>query len=147
MLAGHIQPPDWFHMGGLGRGPGRGLGTQLGTMEELDIELGGEHGCLQCTRPLVCLSSHLPSADDGCFTSDSQSQPVTTLNLQETHSGKQSQTNNSAKLAIACILHVEVLHIIENFKKIINSAITINSQEAAELCGEVPCTFHSRSPG
>lgn len=100
------------HRGSLGRGPGRGLGTQLGTTEELDIELGGQHGYLQHTPPLVCPSSCLPST--GCFTFDSQSHAVTTLNLQETQSGKQPQTNNSATLVIACISHVEFLHIIEN---------------------------------
>lgn len=55
------------HRGSLGRGPSHGLGTQLGTTEELNIELGGQHGYLQHTllwsvHHLVCLQravSHL----------------------------------------------------------------------------------------
>lgn len=117
MPAGHIQPPDWFYIGGAWEEAQAVVwGHSWAPWRSWTLNVEDSMGIcsthlLWSVHHLICPSSHLPSTGDGCFTSDSQSPAVTTLNLQETHSGKQPQTNNSATLVIACILHVEFLHL------------------------------------
>ena len=87
------------------------------------MNLAESIGELEHTAPLVCSSLRLPSVGNGCFTSASQTPAVTTLNLQETDSGEQSQTNNPAKLVTACILRVEFSCTTENLNKILKKIL------------------------